>query len=349
MATRDTTIATYKVKRDFARTPEPSAAPSVHTSGALIFVVQKHAASRLHWDFRLEHDGVLWSWAVPKGPSLDPSHKRLAMRVEDHPLDYAGFEGTIPAGNYGAGTVEIWDRGTWQPLGDAAADVARGEMKFELAGARLHGRFVLIRLKPRPGERGESWLLIKEHDAEERPGTDATEMEARPLPAAAPAPKAAPKAKAKAKAGATPKAAPRSKAKPAAYSAPEGARRASLPDAQAPMLASNADVPPHGAEWLSEIKFDGYRVIVRKDGDDVRVLTRNGLDWTHRLAAVARAVATLPAQTLMADGELVSLQKDGLSSFPICRPPSRKAATTRCTSICSTCCIAMATICATCL
>ena len=312
MAARDTSIATYRGKRDFGQTPEPAPGAASAAGAAPIFVVQKHAASRLHWDFRLEHGGVLWSWAVPKGPSMDTAHKRLAMRTEDHPLDYAGFEGTIPAGNYGAGVVEIWDRGTWSPVGDAGADVARGEMKFTLAGARLHGRFVLIRLKPRPGERGESWLLIKEHDTEERAGLDAAEMEAVPLPK--------PKPARKQKAGAEPAAAkpptrPAAKPKEARPPATDG-RAAPLPEAQAPMLASNADVPPHGAEWLSEIKFDGYRVIIRKDGDDVRVLTRNGLDWTHRLSAVARAAAKLPADTLLADGELVSLQPDGLSSFP---------------------------------
>ncbi len=310
MATRDTSIAAYRGKRDFGQTPEPAPGPASAAGTAPVFVVQKHAASRLHWDFRLEHDGVLWSWAVPKGPSMDTAHKRLAMRTEDHPLDYAGFEGVIPAGNYGAGKVEIWDRGTWNPVGDATADIGRGEMKFTLDGARLHGRFVLIRLKPRPGERGESWLLIKEHDSEERAGLDAAEMEATPLPKqeAKPGTKPAPKPKA-----ARTRAAARA---PAAKPQPRDARAAKLPEAQAPMLASNADVPPQGAEWLSEIKFDGYRVIIRKDGDDVRVLTRNGLDWTHRLSAVARAAATLPAETLMADGELVALQPDGLSSFP---------------------------------
>ena len=304
MAARDTSIGTYREKRDFKRTPEP--APSKAAAGRTpIFVVQKHAASRLHWDFRLEHGGVLWSWAVPKGPSMDTVHKRLAMHVEDHPVEYASFEGVIPAGNYGAGTVEIWDRGTWAPVGDADADIARGEMKFTLDGARLHGRFVLIRLKPRPGERGESWLLIKEHDTLERPGLDAAELESTPLPpVGAPAKPAAKRVKAKKMAADT------------GWQPPDDAVRGPLPDSQAPMLASNADAPPVGAEWLSEIKFDGYRLIVRKDGDAVSVLTRNGLDWTRRLPSVAAAVGALPAKTLMADGELVALRNDGLSSFP---------------------------------
>ncbi len=314
MATRDTSIATYGGKRDFKQTPEPAPGSAPAAGAAPIFVVQKHAASRLHWDFRLEHGGVLWSWAVPKGPSMDTAHKRLAMRTEDHPLDYAGFEGVIPAGNYGAGVVEIWDRGTWSAVGEAAADLARGEMKFTLDGARLHGRFVLIRLKPRPGERGESWLLIKEHDSEERAGLDAAEMEAVPLPK--PAAKAARKKVAAAEPAAAVKRGSAAKRAGAAKAVPKDAHAAPLPDVQAPMLASNADVPPQGGEWLSEIKFDGYRVIIRKDGDDIRVLTRNGLDWTKRLGAVARAAASLPAETLLADGELVALQPDGLSSFP---------------------------------
>ncbi len=183
---RDTSIAAYRAKRDFTRTGEPPPGSVAAASESPVFVVQKHDASRLHYDFRLEHDGVLWSWAVPRGPSMDPHDKRLAVHVEDHPLGYAGFEGTIPAGEYGAGTVEIWDRGTWAGVGaDPAADMARGEMKFTLDGSRLQGRFVLIRLKPRPKEHAENWLLIKEHDEHESAGTTVAELEAvslAPLP-----------------------------------------------------------------------------------------------------------------------------------------------------------------------
>ena len=148
----------YARKRDFARTPEPSgAARRPGAAGSAIFVVQKHAARRLHWDFRLERDGVLWSWAVPRGPSMDPRHKRLAVQVEDHPVEYATFEGSIPAGNYGAGAVELWDRGHWTPLGDdPEADLRRGELKFTLDGGRLRGGFVLVRLKPKAGERASA-------------------------------------------------------------------------------------------------------------------------------------------------------------------------------------------------
>ncbi len=303
MAARDPLHA-YRGKRDFTQTTEPGDKARRRPGQGAIFVVQKHAARRLHWDFRLEHGGVLWSWAVPKGPSMDTADKRLAVHVEDHPVAYASFEGRIPAGNYGAGTVEIWDSGTWTPLGDAAADLAKGELKFRLAGKRLRGGFVLVRLKPREGERAENWLLIKEHDGEARAQGDAAALEktelARPC-ARTPAPPAATRSK---------------KPGSARWTPPRDAVAGPLPQTQAPMLASTADAPPTSGPWLSEIKFDGYRLLVRKDGAEVRVLTRNGLDWTHRLGAVARAVAALPAETLLADGELVALQPDGLSSFP---------------------------------
>ena len=290
----------YGEMRDFAQTPEPPpAAGAGRDAGARqagsqpIFVVQKHDASRLHWDFRLEHDGVLWSWAVPKGPSLDPHDKRLAMHVEDHPVDYATFEGVIPEGNYGAGTVEIWDRGTWAPVAeDAAAALAKGELKFRLEGERLQGGFVLVRLKPRGREKGESWLLIKEHDAHERAGADAAVLEATRLGAAKPG-KARPRAK-------TPKASPRGEPPP---------------EAQAPQLATLAQEPPIGDGWVSEVKFDGYRMLVRKDGRDVRIITRNGLDWTTKLPALRAAVAAMQPARLMLDGELVALGPDGVSSF----------------------------------
>ena len=279
------TLEHYRVKRDFTQTTEPKAG-SASASATLSFVVQKHAARRLHWDFRLEHDGVLWSWAVPKGPSMDTADKRLAVHVEDHPLDYAQFEGTIPAGNYGAGTVEIWDRGSWAPVGDAAQDIARGELKFTVQGQRLNGRFVLIRLKGKPAERTENWLLIKEHDGLERSGIDAEALEATPLLA------------------------------PATNSGVPGAKRAGLPSAQKPQLATLVDEAPEGGDWISEVKFDGYRLIARKNGAEVQLFTRNGLDWTARLPTIAQAVRTLQAERVMLDGELVALTQDGHSSFP---------------------------------
>jgi bifunctional non-homologous end joining protein LigD len=299
-ATPDRSIGAYRAKRDFKATPEP--APRTRRARrAPIFVVQKHDATRLHWDFRLEHNGVLLSWAVPKGPSMDPADKRLAVHVEDHPVDYAGFEGVIPAGNYGAGTVERWDGGTWAPVEqDVDAALARGELKFDLQGERLQGRFVLVRMKPRPKEHGENWLLIKEHDSNEQSGADAAELEhehAKPAPV-----KVKPPAKR------------RAKAKPG-WTVPPDAVPGPMPDSQAPMLASTADAPPDGPEWVSEIKFDGYRLLVEKTGSRVRLLTRNGLDWTRRFAALAEAVAALPAETLLADGEVVALREDGVSSF----------------------------------
>jgi bifunctional non-homologous end joining protein LigD len=283
---RDTSLETYRARRDFTATPEPRDRRG-KSGKQPVFVVQKHAARRLHWDFRLEHDGVLWSWAVPKGPSLDTGDKRLAVRTEDHPLDYAMFSGTIPQGHYGAGTVDIWDHGTWQPIGNAAAQLAKGELKFVLTGERLHGQFVLIRMKPRGRETAENWLLIKERDADAKPGADATVLERGPAPAAA--------KKADAPA--------------------DGAVRGKLPARQAPQLAHLLEKPPTDGGWLSEVKFDGYRLMAFKSGEGVRLVTRNGLDWTDKLPRIAAAVAALPAEALLLDGELVALRPDGVSDF----------------------------------
>ncbi len=325
---RDTSIATYRAKRDFTVTAEPAPSDAVQAGNAPIFVVQKHDASRLHYDFRLEHGGVLWSWAIPRGPSLDPKDKRLAVHVEDHPLDYAGFEGTIPKGEYGAGTVELWDRGTWAPVGeDPAADLGRGEMKFTLAGSRLQGRFVLIRLKPRPNEHQENWLLIKEHDEHESAGTGVDQLSERPLtaPERPPAPAKRPPAPAKRPPAPAKRPPP---GKPAARTArkqpaetPEnsapapGAKRGKLPETQAPQLATLVEEPPGAGEWVTEIKFDGYRLLAFKQGGTVRLLTRNGLDWTQRIKPLAQAIARLGRDTMLLDGELVALRPGGMTSF----------------------------------
>lgn len=174
----------YQRKRDFALTPEPAGGLPVpaeeHGADRLSFVIHKHAARSLHYDLRLELDGVLLSWAVPKGPSLDPAEKRLALHVEDHPLEYGSFEGTIPAGEYGAGTVIVWDRGTWKPFADAHEGLGEGALKFELEGEKLHGGYALIRLKPRPGEKRDNWLLIKERDDHARPHSAYDVLEERP-------------------------------------------------------------------------------------------------------------------------------------------------------------------------
>jgi bifunctional non-homologous end joining protein LigD len=296
---RDTSIRTYREKRNFDVTSEPAPQARAKPAGAPMFVVQKHAAHRagLHWDFRLEHGGVLWSWAVRKGPSLDPADKRIAVHVEDHPLDYANFQGTIPDGQYGAGNVETWDRGKWEPLDDPEAGMRDGEIKFVLHGERLNGRFTLVRLKPRPGQRNrqDNWLLIKGHDEAERAGADATAIEQ-----AAPPPKPVRKAASKRREG------------PPA----EGAVRAKLPQRQAPQLASLSEEPPNGEGWVSEIKFDGYRLLCWIDHGKVRLVTRNGLDWTDRFPTVARELGRLDVDAALVDGELVALDNDGSSSFP---------------------------------
>ncbi len=293
---RDTSIRAYRAKRDFTRTAEPAPAPAIGGEGAPMFVVQKHNARRagLHWDFRLEHGGVLWSWAVRKGPSLDPADRRLAAHVEDHPLDYADFQGSIPEGQYGAGEVATWDRGTWEPIGDPEAAMRKGDLQFVLHGTRLNGRFHLVRLNRRERSRQDAWFLIKGHDEHERPGIDALALEDEVPPPAPPAKETGGRAK-----------------RP-----PAGAVRGALPREQAPELASIAEAPPEGEGWVSEIKFDGYRLLARIDHGEVRLLTRNGHDWADRLPAVAKAVAALGVRTALLDGELVALRESGASSFP---------------------------------
>lgn len=290
---RDTSIKTYRAKRDFAATREPPPSGANHADGGAMFVVQKHHAHRagLHWDFRLEHGGVLWSWAVRKGPSLDPADKRIAVHVEDHPIDYADFQGEIPEGQYGAGQVETWDRGTWEPIGDPEQGMTKGDLKFVLHGMRLNGAWVLVRMRPRPNQRSrqENWLLIKKHDEQRRAGADADAIEQ-----------------------ATPLTRQTSDEPPA-----PGARRGKLPARQSPQLCAVAEDPPQDESWLSEIKFDGYRLLAWIDNGTVKLVTRNGNDWTDRLPAVAREVGKLRVQTALLDGELVATDNDGVSSFPM--------------------------------
>ena len=364
-------------------------------------MVQKHDASHLHYDFRLELDGTLKSWAVPKGPSLDPSVRRMAVEVEDHPLDYGGFEGTIPEGHYGAGTVIVWDRGRWKPLGDPHAGLRDGKLEFELDGEKLRGRWVLVRTRPRGAK--PSWLLIKSRDDEARAEADFDVLQAEPgsvlRPAAAKAAKKsvarksagkkalarkaaakeasaskktaakeagarkaarkadAAKAAAGGAAGREPatgkpagtaraaKPAPRKPAKAKAQDAdeagdpggpgradaradagtgagagpsrPAGARRgaAPLPASIEPMLATLVDAPPAEGEWLWEAKLDGYRVLARVDGDDVRCVTRNGKDWSRRLPRVVDALRALGAASAWVDGELVVAGEGGVPDF----------------------------------
>ena len=291
-------LAAYNRKRDFKQSPEP--AGQVAKSGEeLSFVVQKHAARRLHYDFRLELDGTLKSWAVPKGPSLDPHDKRMAVEVEDHPLSYGGFEGVIPEGHYGAGSVIVWDRGTWAPIGDAHKGYREGKLKFELHGEKLHGGFTLVRMKRRDDERQTPWLLIKEHDDEARPSTEFDVVEALPdsvLNNKPPAKTPTKKAAGKKQAGKT-------------------QVQATLPLTLAPQLATLVSEVPPGGNWLYEIKFDGYRLLTRIDGDDVRCFTRNGHDWSHRLPSLVKAIKALKIGWGWLDGEIVVAGANGTPDF----------------------------------
>ena len=367
----------YRRKRKFDVTAEPRGR-NAPRGGGNRYVIQKHAARRLHYDLRLELDGVMKSWAVTRGPSLDPAEKRLAVQVEDHPVEYNAFEGTIPQGEYGGGTVMIWDRGRWIPEGDPHQGYAKGHLEFTLDGEKLHGRWHLVRMRARGGDRHENWLLIKGKDEASRSERDGDILEEEPLsvvsgrsmdqiaggkgrkrvwhsnrgpdpsPASARpqsqrefkaqlraaanaqtnnnskattkqkrAPKPAPRAAAARRSRA--KAATLASARKRSASPQHGGRRGRLPDFVPPALATLHDTAPSGPGWLHEIKFDGYRIEARLDkGLDrgkVKLLTRKQLDWTHRFERIAKAVAGLPAETALLDGELVVENDKGISSF----------------------------------
>jgi len=291
-------LSTYWRKRDFGATSEPRGEVA-RAHGRLSFVIQKHAASRLHYDFRLELDGTLVSWAVPKGPSLDPHVRRMAIHVEDHPLSYAGFEGVIPKGQYGAGTVEVWDRGTWRPVGDPREGLRRGRLKFELEGEKLHGNWMLVRMDSRREERQEPWLLIKEDDDAARPAAEYDIVQEMPDSVKTPPKKVGTK---------------RASAKKAARAE---APRVKLPLSFSPQLATLVDTPPAGKGWIYEVKFDGYRILARIEGDDVRLFTRNGNNWTSRMKALAEEVAALGIDGAWLDGEIVVLDGHGNPSFQL--------------------------------
>ncbi len=375
-------LEVYRKKRKFGVTPEPRGRRAPGRGGNR-YVIQKHAARRLHYDLRLELDGVMKSWAVTRGPSLDPADKRLAVHVEDHPVEYNSFEGTIPEGEYGGGTVMIWDRGRWLPEGDPHKGYAKGHLVFDLDGEKLHGRWHLVRMRGRPNERHDNWLLIKAKDGEARGARQEDILEEAPNSAASgrsmeeiaggkgkkrvwhsnrrsggasdPAPRSqqafkeelralrqkkdtrarAPrKAQARATEASRSKAEKKSKARSAEKtkrkrpSDPSPERRGSarearaggsarLPDFVPPSLATLRDVPPNGAAWLHEVKFDGYRIEARLDHGEVILLTRNRQDWTHRFKPVAAAVAKLEAETALLDGELVVEDQKGVSSFSL--------------------------------
>lgn len=366
-------LTRYAQKRNFSLTPEP---PAVAGQGGkqLAFVIQKHWATRLHYDFRLELDGVLLSWAVPKGPSFDPKDKRLAVHVEDHPVAYGGFEGRIPEKQYGAGDVIVWDRGTWEPVGEPHDGLKKGKLLFRLHGEKLAGLWELVRIN-KPAEKQEPWLLFKKKDDYVRPAAeyDVTvalpdSVIAKPLgllearevpnardghgpvlssPTAAPAKaqprtvatKPAAKKLAVKKAGAKKvavknaakpahKAASRSTAAPAgeeggvtstvalsdALSA-AGATKAALPDSMPPQLATLSQATPQSGDWLFEIKFDGYRIAARIGRGKVKLITRGGHDWTHKMPELAREIESLGLSSAWLDGEVVVFGDDGTPDF----------------------------------
>jgi len=331
-------LARYREMRDFNLTAEPrgtkgAIADTTH-NGALPFVVQKHAATRLHYDFRLAWNGVLKSWAVAKGPSDLPADKRLAVQVEDHPIEYGDFEGTIPKGQYGGGSVMVWDFGEWEPLEDADKGLAEGHLKFNLKGQKLHGRWALVRMHTRDARPGKpNWLLIKDRDEYARSENDEPITERRPDSAltsrsieqigqdhdrvwhsnraADDQPEA--KGKATARSG-----------KPKRLSFTASLR--SLPEEKfpgflQPQLARQATAPPSGDDWVHELKLDGYRIQIhvqlgkRPREKKITLFTRKGLDWTHRMPDLARAAEQLPVESTVLDGEAVVLDEKGATSF----------------------------------
>jgi bifunctional non-homologous end joining protein LigD len=348
--TIDQQLARYREMRDFKVTSEPagSARPRGKAVG-LPFVIQKHAASHLHYDFRLGWNGVLKSWACAKGPSYVTADKRLAVQVEDHPMEYGGFEGIIPQGQYGGGTVMLWDEGTWEPQPghtDVDDGLRKGSLKFTMHGAKMKGNWALIRMGGHAAnERKPNWLLIKEHDEYEQPASATPVTDSKPnsvvtgrsLDEIAASEdhvwnsketagagrawqrKDKPPQEAKTPAAKSPKSSSSkrspAKSEPQRIAPPAGTPKEALPAFVAPELATQATEPVTSTGWLHELKLDGYRIQARKQGASVQLLTRNGLDWTHRMKTVAEQVETLPADSLLLDGELVVLADDGTTSF----------------------------------
>ncbi|EQA98011.1 DNA ligase D [Sphingobium baderi] len=317
MGTRDA-LASYNAKRDFTRTREPKG--EMRTKGGNGFVVQKHEATRLHWDFRLEMDGVLKSWAVTKGPSLDPADRRLAVRTEDHPISYGDFEGTIPKGEYGGGTVMLWDRGTWEPVAGKDADLKDGHLHFVLHGERMKGEWLLVRMKGRPGEKRENWLLRKIEDKEADTGAPLVDRALTSvLTGRSMAEIAADRAGTQSLAGSKGKDFAQKMQAARDHNAqvkPRGRKgSASLPRFSPPQLATLVDSVPTGNDWLHEIKFDGYRALIAAAGKQVKVFTRSGLDWSDKFIPLTRGIAALDLPPALIDGEIVAFGADGNPSF----------------------------------
>lgn len=341
-------LATYRKKRDFSKTDEPSGKAARKAGNS--YVIQKHDASRLHYDFRLELGGVLLSWAVPKGPSLDPAVKRLAVQTEDHPLEYGGFEGSIPEGEYGGGTVMVWDRGTWEPEGDAKRAYEKGHLAFQLHGEKLSGGWHLVKTQ-RPGQKENTWLLFKAKDDAAKPGDRSlleeheksvlTGRDLKAIAAGKPGKRTAsetarngkasktrapsatrktadepPTQKSSAAGGAGKTTRAASPARSPAKARVKSAREA-MPLQIEPQLATLVSTTPEGDDFIHEVKFDGYRVLAYLDAGQVKLMTRGGEDWTARMPSLEAAVARLKAKSAILDGEFVALNEHGVTDFQL--------------------------------
>ncbi|HEX4012517.1 MAG TPA: non-homologous end-joining DNA ligase [Candidatus Cybelea sp.] len=312
-------LQTYRKKRDFKQTPEPSGRKE-KAAKQMRFVVQMHHATRLHYDFRLEAGGVLASWAVPKGPTLVPLDRRLAMHVEDHPLSYRDFEGTIPRGQYGAGSVIVWDEGYYTLVEgtDPAKEIANGKIKFVLHGEKLQGEFTLVKIKPREDEHGDPWLLLKDRDEHADPKYDPADH-----------PKSVKSGKTLAQIGADPKS-PTWQSKPAKHAAAPRRRanvkRDPLPNVKGLMLATLVDTPFDDPEWLFEIKWDGYRALCTVEDGKLSVVSRNGVDMLERFPSLRELSASFASSPVMVDGEIVSLDARGRSAFQRLQESQKKPA-----------------------
>ena len=294
-------LRVYRARRDFGITREPLGGTQI--DGGNRFVVHKHHASADHYDLRLEIGGVLKSWAVPKGPSVNPADKRLAVETEDHPLEYIDFEGVISEGEYGGGPMIVWDTGVWAPMDDVEKSLESGSFKFRLAGKKLNGGWMLARLKPKRGEENKNWLLFKESD----PAADGTVDILVVRPESVKSGRRIEELVEQPRSAKTPV-----KLKPANL---PGAAKGPAPDRIAPQLASQSPIPPAGGDWLHEIKFDGYRTVAHVAADGVRLITRSGLDWTKRYGDLPDAFAKLPCHDAVIDGEIVVLDDKGVSRF----------------------------------
>ncbi len=313
---KEASLDTYASKRDFARTPEPEAKRGAQ-AGRSRFVVQKHAARRLHFDLRLELDGVLKSWAITRGPSLTRGEKRLAIRTEDHPLEYLTFEGNVPKGEYGGGSMIVWDRGRWVPEFDPHKGMEKGHLAFTLEGGRLKGKWHLVRIRPRRGERNDPWLLIKSEDEFSRaPGEpEITEQETTSFKSGLTTDELAAKGTVRQDHKARLNVASTRKLVLPDIRKVNGARKKILPSFVEPSLAAVCEKPPSGAKWVHEIKFDGYRIQARIDGGKIRLKTRKGLDWTERFKAIAEAIEPLGLASALLDGEIVVEDASGIANF----------------------------------